>query len=73
MKAREWFKGMDNYDLLEWAAQYGRRGAGFYPRAPRRACYAEMSRRGLRDSESTLRGPVEGPVLRGWWKEGFGV
>ena len=71
VKAREWFRSMDDYDLLEWAAQYGRRGAGFYPRAPRRACYAEMAKRGLRDSESTLRGPVEGPVLRGWWEAGF--
>lgn len=48
MKAKEFFRGMNDYDLRFWWFQYGQgRQAAHYRGVPRRAAWAEMQRRGL--------------------------
>lgn len=50
MNAKEWFKKFGDEELLGWWRQYGASAAAAaweYRDAPRRACAAEMRRRGL--------------------------
>ncbi len=49
MKAKEFFKGMNDSDLQFWFWQYGEgRQAAHYRGVPRRTAGAEMARRGLK-------------------------
>ena len=55
MKAREWFLGMDDATLLGWWNQYGcGKQAAFYNQVARRACRAELTKRGLKFSEKGI-------------------